>query len=142
MSAVAEVPLPHGSERGATGSSSRLYRLRGALAHAAHLLPTQGPITVFVHHNSCHAFEHLPFEQAVLEALRRFGYQPYLPEERYREELRRGRITPGDLAAVLIDDLGERAEDLLGFLGTRFHLRHAMLRFSLQEAPPAELEWF
>lgn len=142
MAAVAEAPVAQGSERAAAGPPSRLTRLRGVIEHAVHLLPTQGPITVFVHHNSCHAFEHLPFEEAVIEALRRFGWQPYLPEDRYREELRRGRIMPADLAAVLIDDLGESADHLLGFLGTRFHLRQAMLRYPLQEAPHAELEWF
>jgi hypothetical protein len=34
----------------------RLARLRQAVEHAAHLLPMQGPIGVFVHHNTLHAF--------------------------------------------------------------------------------------
>ena len=39
--------------------------LRHAIEHAAHLLPAQGPITVFIHHNTLHAFEDLPFDEAV-----------------------------------------------------------------------------
>jgi hypothetical protein len=65
-----------------------------------------------------------------------------LSEDRYRELLTRGRIRVQDLAAVVLDDLGERADDLLGFMGTRYSLRLAMLQYSLRTAPAAELRWF
>ena len=71
------------------------------LKHLAHLLPAQGPIGVFIHHNTLHAFQHLPFEQAVCEAAAVFGTEPYLAEEHYREALRRKRIRAEDLYAVL-----------------------------------------
>ncbi len=71
------------------------------LKHLAHLLPAQGPIGVFIHHNTLHAFQHLPFEQAVCEAATVFGTEPYLAEEHYREALRRKRIRAEDLYAVL-----------------------------------------
>src|SRR5579883_2989151 len=75
----------------------RLARLREAVEHAAHLLPAQGPITVFVHHNTLHAFEDLPFHEGVREGARLFGCQPYLSKDRYRDELARGRIRAVDL---------------------------------------------
>src|SRR3954454_8879309 len=86
-------------------------RLREALGHAAHLLPAQGPITVFIHHNTLHAFEDLPFDVAVRRGADIVGCQPFLSEERYREALAKGRIRFIDLQAVLIDDLGEKAAD-------------------------------
>jgi hypothetical protein len=53
----------------------------------AHLLPAQGPISIFIHHNTLHAFEHLPFEEAVEHAARRLGrlFEPFLSESRYRD---------------------------------------------------------
>src|SRR4051812_32468660 len=84
-------------------------RLQRIIESAAHLLPAQGPITVFIHHNTLHAFEHLPFEQGVEKGARVFGCQPYLSEDRYREELRRGRIRFAELQEVLEENLAARA---------------------------------
>ncbi len=122
-------------------SAHRDRDLERLIQHAAHLLPSQGPLSVFVHHNTLHAFEDLPFAAALEQASEVYDCQPYLAEERYRRELARGRIRPDDLAAVLHDDLGDRADDLIGLLGTRFYLRLAMLQFPLRLAPGAELRW-
>ena len=108
-------------------SSDSLQHLRHVIDHAAHLLPAQGPITVFIHHNTLHAFEDLPFDEAVVEGASVFGCQPYLSEDRYREELGRGRIRFDDLRAVLREDLGDRADEPVPPHGTRFDLRLAML---------------
>jgi uncharacterized protein YbcC (UPF0753/DUF2309 family) len=118
-----------------------LQWLKHSIEHAAHLLPAQGPIVVFVHHNTLHALEHLPFEQAVVQGGETFGCHPYLPEADYRRDLARGRIQTADIEAALIDDLGDRADELLGFLGTRFHLRLAMLGHPLLTGTTAELRW-
>ncbi|MEX2315665.1 MAG: DUF2309 domain-containing protein [Pirellulales bacterium] len=119
----------------------RLARLRHTIEHAAHLLPAQGPITAFVHHNTLHAFEDLPFEAAVVQGGETFGCHPFLPESQYRDILARGRIRPQDIDAVLIDDLADRGDELLGFLGTRFHLRRGMLAYDWRTGPAAELHW-
>lgn len=126
----------------ASGSEEGSHReLENLIARSAHLLPAQGPITVFVHHNSLHAFEHLSFDEALKAASATYGCHPYLPEDFYRGEVARGRIGRDDLAAVLIDDLGEDADFLIGFMGTRYHLRLAMLEHPLRLGTDHELRW-
>src|SRR5687767_9733238 len=117
-------------------------RLREAIEHAAHYLPAQGPIQVFIHHNTLHAFEHLPFDEGVQQGAAVFGCQPYLSEDRYHELIDQGRIREEDLSAALIDDLRNRADELLGCMGTRYELRLKMLKYRLRIAPEAELRWF
>jgi len=82
-------------------TTSEIDRL---VAAAARFLPAQGPIAVFIHHNTLHAFEDRPFEEAVVEAARLLGTEPFLSEARYREELARGRIRMADIDAVLAEN--------------------------------------
>ncbi len=77
--------------------------LARAIDHAAHYLPAQAPLEVFVHHNTLHAFEHLPFHEAVDAAARIWGARAYLPEERYRAAFASGRITAAEVDAALAD---------------------------------------
>lgn len=121
--------------------ANELDALKQAIQQAAALLPTQGPITVFVFDNTLRALEGLPFGEALKTSVDLFGCEPYLPEERYRQELSRGRIKLDTLTSVLEEDLGERADDLFDLLGTRYHLRLAMLTHPLRTAPTAELRW-
>ena len=118
-------------------SEPRLGRLRSAVEHASHLLPRQGPIGVFVHHNTLHAFEHLRFEQAVLEASRLFGAEPYMSEAAYRAELARGRIRLVDIDAVL-----DSEPDALVFPRlSRGSLRRAMITPGVREFDAATILW-
>jgi uncharacterized protein YbcC (UPF0753/DUF2309 family) len=119
-----------------------LEQLRHAIDHAAHLLPAQGPITVFIHHNTLHALEDLPFTEAVKRGATVFGCQPYLTRSRYREELRRGRIQFADLEAVLRESLGAWAEERVLRFGTRLELRLAMLQYPVPFGPTEEVLWF
>ncbi|MGI8978929.1 MAG: DUF2309 domain-containing protein [Pirellulaceae bacterium] len=126
----------------ASKHNDRQTRLAHAIEHAAHLLPAQGPIKVFIHHNTLHAFEDLPFDEAVQKGSRVFGGEPYLSCDRYRQELVRGRIRVQDLAAVLEEGLGERGNEKVLSQVSRHALRLAMLEHPLRAAPDAELRWF
>jgi len=116
---------------------SKQERLRHAVDHASHALPMQGPIGVFVHHNTLHAFQDLPFEQAVIEGLQRFGAEPYMSEAEYRAEVARGRIHLEDIDAVL-----DREPDAIVFPRlTRRSLRRAMMTPGVREFDAATVVW-
>lgn len=107
--------------------------------HLAHLLPAQGPIGVFIHHNTLHAFRHRPFDEAVQLAARLYGNEPYMTEAAYRRDFDRDRITTSDLDVVLGWEPGE---PIIPFLLDRRALRRAVLL-----APPAlddaaEISWW
>jgi uncharacterized protein len=118
------------------------HELTAIIEHAAHLLPAQGPITVFIHHNTLHAFEDLPFHEALKKGAQIFGCQTYLTEDRYRDELRRGRVRFSELQEVLEQDLGEGARQPVPGFGTRLDLRLAMLQYPLRTGPTDELLWY
>jgi uncharacterized protein YbcC (UPF0753/DUF2309 family) len=139
--------LPHTADpvahpAASLNSSTRLSDLHREIEHAAHLLPTQGPISIFIHHNTLHAFEHLPFDEAVIKAQQILGCEPYFSEARYRRELEAGRILPQDLQVVLLESLDDRGDELLGSLGTRHELQLAMLRYPLFDGSDSEIRWF
>ncbi|WP_433272216.1 YbcC family protein [Actinosynnema sp. CS-041913] len=96
---------------------------------AAELLPEQGPLQAFVHHNTLHAFEHLPFADAVTHAAAVFGAEPYQSEAAFHGFLRSGRITPDDLDAVVAAEVADDGVPVVpgGPTPRRFHetrLRH------------------
>ncbi|MBY0232381.1 MAG: DUF2309 domain-containing protein, partial [Gemmataceae bacterium] len=117
-----------------------LDRLAHEIGHAAHFLPEQGPIGVFIHQNTLHAFSARPFEEAVVAGSATFGCEPFLSEERFRDELERGRIRHADLRAAL--DAEESGENDVAGLCTRGELRLAMLEHPLQSGSPSEIRWF
>ena len=121
--------------------ASRHADLLHNIEHAAHLLPSQGPITVFVHHNTLHAFEESNFDQAVQTGGRLYGCHAYLPEDHYRNLLADRRIRIADLEAALLHDLGEQADQFVALFGTRYSLRLAMLQFPFRTGPTEELRW-
>ncbi len=139
---VVLAPVSHRSSSKAQGDQSHFNDLQHAIDHAAHLLPAQGPITVFIHHNTLHAFEDSPFLEGVKAGAKVFGCHPFLTEERYRDALRRGRIRVGELEAVVRENLGFKADEKILRNSSRLDLWLAMLEYPLRSGPTDELLWF
>jgi uncharacterized protein YbcC (UPF0753/DUF2309 family) len=107
----------------------------------AHLLPAQGPISIFIHHNTLHAFEHLPFEEAVERAAKELDREPFLAESRYRDKLASGRIRARDVEALLREHLGDDASETVADFGSRLDLWSAVILHGIPAAAGRELSW-
>lgn len=120
----------------------KLTHLKELIIHAGRFLPTQAPITQFVSLNTLAAFEEMPFDEGVVKAGQIFGCQPYLSEDRYRAEFKKGRIQLRDLREILKRDLKDQTAVKIDQSCTRFDLRLAMLQYPLRSGPATELHWF
>ncbi|MES2738414.1 MAG: DUF2309 domain-containing protein [Verrucomicrobiota bacterium] len=127
----------HGHAAGTTPGDAGQH-LAHLLDHAAHYLPAQGPIGVFIHHNTLHAFQHQPFEQAVVEAAQIFKTEPYMSEEAYQKERQRGRILDQDIDSALRDE--PDAQIIPGRL-TRRQLRRALLIPGVRRVNGRNIAW-
>ena len=89
-----------------------------------------------------HAFQHLPFHEALAAASATFETETYLPESRYRELHRRGRITDTDLRAVLAEhERGEAVADITPAGLSRLELERLALLHPLPAETEASLRW-
>jgi uncharacterized protein YbcC (UPF0753/DUF2309 family) len=117
------------------------HPLAQVLDALAPLLPAQGPISIFIHHNTLHAFEDLPFETAVACAAAELSREPFLPEARYRDKLASGRILAKDVDAVLRDHLGSTAAVNVAGVAPRLDLWRAIVLHGIPFATSRELSW-
>jgi uncharacterized protein YbcC (UPF0753/DUF2309 family) len=76
------------------------------LHELSHYLPTQAPLKDFIHHNSLHAFQDLPFHEGVSKASALFGYKVYFGLEQFRQLYTEKRIDENILDHVIISEKG------------------------------------
>lgn len=96
-----------------TGTANSVgFDLDETLNHIAHWLPTQGPIKDFVHHNTLHAVQHLPFHEGVAIAAKIFGARSYLPMQDYQQMYKSGRITDAAIEWALAHSGYPRTDQL------------------------------
>lgn len=116
-----------------------------AIAHLDHVLPGQAPIHDFVHHNTLHGFQHLPFEQALAEFTALTGIDCYLPETQFRAFFKKGRINDADLDHALQQQFGAESQHEVCRLNqrsiTRQQLYRQALLTDLSAITPAQFDW-
>ena len=82
---------------------------------------------MFIHHNTLHAFQHLPFHQGVQAGADALGAEPYLTLRAFRGHYRSGRIADGDLRTEIARVLGARGSEPVIWGLTRAELWHHLL---------------
>ncbi|WP_162418536.1 YbcC family protein [Cyclobacterium roseum] len=106
------------------------HRVSSGLDHAihelAHYLPAQSPLRDFVHHNTLHAFQRLPFHEALQDAAENFGFKVYWNLEKYRAQFHEKKINAEILKRVIISHKG--ADDLA-------HWTHLLLHQPVSDYP-------
>jgi hypothetical protein len=116
-----------------------------ALAHLDHVLPAQAPILDFVHHNTIHGFQHLAFEQALVDYETLTGTRCYLPEEKFREYYQQGRITDHDLTVAFKQTENPHLDQSIFSKDERSISRQDIYRcamlFDIQAIPVSQLNW-
>jgi uncharacterized protein YbcC (UPF0753/DUF2309 family) len=120
--------------------SEEAAMLLNYVERATHLLPSQGPLAVFVHHNTLHTFEDLPFDEGVRRGSEVYGCQPYLAERRYRIKMAADRIRAEDIDATLAEELGQDGGGVAG-LSSPFEIRSARLASEIPAGSASELLW-
>ena len=116
-----------------------------AIQHLDHVLPGQGPIHDFVHHNTLHGFQHLAFEQALSNFSALTGIDCYLPVEQFRAFYRQGRINDADLDCVLEQQFALSSQPELARVSDKPVTRHMLYRSALlndfSSLSPAQWQW-
>lgn len=115
--------------------------IRQWISDASHLLPAQGPIEVFVHHNTLHSFQHRNFHDAVRLGQQHFGAEPYLSEIEYRDMLGSGVISGRTIESVLNQFSGAKQNEIIAGLCTRKEIRLAQMRNAFHTGSDSELKW-
>ena len=86
--------------------STHRFDVKQVVDELIHQLPAQAPLKDFIHHNTLHAFQYLPFKEGIRKASRRFGYRVLLPLKEYRQAYRSGRIHPDMLLRIVQEQKG------------------------------------
>lgn len=115
------------------GSGSAGTPIERAIARAHGILPDQGPIGVFIHHNTLHAFQHLSFHDGVQQGAALLDARPYLDLHEFRAHWRSGRIEDQDVEAALHRALATRTTEPAALGLNALDFQRALLRDVIDE---------
>lgn len=91
----------------------RVFSLHTLLHDLKHYLPAQAPLKDFIHHNTLHAFQHLPFFEGVRKAGAIFGYRTLFSLEEFRELHRQGRMDDAVLERLILEQQSSKGKGTL-----------------------------
>ncbi len=95
------------------GSSAETGEIRrwidAIISSLKHYLPAQAPLKDFVHHNTLHAFQHLPFDEARTQASSIFGYRMSMSLTKFRSMFDAREISEAILEHVIVAEKGDAA---------------------------------
>lgn len=83
------------------GNKASIFDEHKVMHDLAHYLPSQTPLKDFIHHNTLHAFQEMPFYQAIFKASKLFGYNVTFNVHEYRSLYKTGRIRDEILDMVI-----------------------------------------
>ncbi|MGI9213287.1 MAG: putative inorganic carbon transporter subunit DabA, partial [Methylococcaceae bacterium] len=122
-----------------------LALIRAAVDHLDHLLPGQAPLLMFVHHNTLHGYQWLPFHEALSRYQALTGIRGYLPDQQFRHFFQTGRILLRDLLAEFVHHPSLAAEEILlerdDLCIRRSDLYTIALLYGLDPLTSSELAW-
>jgi uncharacterized protein YbcC (UPF0753/DUF2309 family) len=104
-----------------------------------HYLPSQEPISNFVHHNTLHQFEDYEFFEGIEKAAKIYSASAYFSEQEYQEEYTKGRISQSDLNRILGEQNIDGTTWLFGLSKRKFY--RSLLLSSPPPITPHTLRW-
>lgn len=119
-------------------------RLQACVDHLDHVLPGQAPLLNFVHHNTLHGYQHLPFRQALEAAEKLTGIHGYLDEKAFRKLYAQGRIDEDDLTAAFELSYPEHNSQAFRIGDTSTGLRsiyRIALLYGIDSMEPSAFNW-
>lgn len=96
------------SKQSGIKANTRAEALAQMIQELGHYLPSQPPLHAFVHHNTLHNFEHLKFEDAVVEAASLYQAEPFLSEFDYHQYFEKGRFTDNNITEAITEYFDEQ----------------------------------
>ncbi|MBM4199989.1 MAG: DUF2309 domain-containing protein, partial [Gammaproteobacteria bacterium] len=125
--------------------STARQRVEVLIARLDAILPGQAPLLDFVHHNTLHGYQQLPFEQALAELEGKTGVRAYLSEHEFRGLFARQRIDEEDLDVVLRQARDLEPETVLLEVGNtrvrRRDLYRLAMLYGIEATTPEALRW-
>lgn len=101
----------HGAHRPSSAYPA-LFDEQEVIQLLKHYLPAQAPLKDFIHHNTLHAFQNLPFYDGIRHGSEIFGYKVLLRLVEYRTLFQGGHIREDILHRVIDEHKGEADREL------------------------------